>query len=308
MHHAADDARTDVILTAATLLFGGAAVGLLAQLPGYPMGGLLGALLSVFWSFALTGLVPLLLIRYRHDGRAGLGLDGSASGWTRGLLLAVPVVVLEVVRALVVAGDPVAALLGRLGLTGPTVGPGGIGALQITAGVLAFITLSAGALLLVPFLVLRSRDAFPRSPEISLTELVRTIGIGAVVAALALGLLRAIGDPLAVPVLLQVAALAVVLLLVDRAVPTRLAVPRTTIVAPVVVVVAAHLVATGGLFFGDLLTGLYTGALAAGSTVAIAALVSVRRVAWAVVPLVVALHWWPSCLSPLAQEIGIAGC
>jgi hypothetical protein len=307
-----EDARSDVILAGATTLFGGFAVGLLARLPFYPRSGLLPVILGVVWVFVLTGLVPLLLARYRGDGIAAFGLDAPRSGWTVGVLLAVPVVVLGVLRQLVFADSVSAALLGRMGgasFSSPLLGDGGAALLGLGVVLQAalFVATTLGTLLLVCFLTARGRTAF-RSPEVSTTELLRTFAMGATAVALVLGVLRSIGAAPLLPVLLHVAALAVLVLLADRQVQPRELAARSAVLTPVVFVVVSHVFAFGGLFRGDLLAGLYTGALGAATAAVVAVLLEGRRLAWAVVPLMVALHWWPSCLSPLALELGAAAC
>lgn len=312
MYVSQEDSRSDVILAGATTLFGGFAVGILARLPVYPRSGLLPLLLGVIWVFVLTGLVPLLLARYRDDRIGAFGLDAPRDAWRAGLVLAVPIVLLGALRQLVVAGTLSGALLGRIGgasFASPVIGDGGGAMLGIGTVLQAalFVATGLGALLLVTFLTVRGRNAF-RSPEVSLTELVRTFGMGAVGLALLLGSIRSIGPARLLPVLLNVGALAVLVLLADRQVPVGRETARAAVLTPVIFVVVSHVFAFGGLFRGDLLAGLYTGALGAGTAAVIAVLVESRVRAWAVVPLLIALHWWPSCLSPLALELGAAAC
>ena len=312
MYLSPEDSRSDVILAGATTLFGGFAVGILASLPIYPSSGLLPLLLGIVWVFVLTGLVPLLLARYRGDRIAAFGLDTPRAAWTAGIVLTVPIVALGVLRQLVVSGTPMGALLGRIGgasLSSPVIGNGGDGTFGIATFLQAaiFVVTALGALLLVTFLTVRGREAF-RSPDVSLTELIRTFGMGAAGVALALGVLRAIGQARLVPVLLHVGTLAVLVLLADRLVPAGTTTRRTAVLTPVVFMVVSHVFAYGGLFRGDLVSGLYTGALAAGTATVMAVMLETRSRAWAIVPLAIALHWWPSCLSPLALELGAAAC
>ena len=98
------------------------------------------------------------------------------------------------------------------------------------------------------------------------------------------------------------------MLVADRVVTTRRTTPRAAVLTPVVVLVVVHVFAFGGLFRGDLLSGLYAGALAAGTATVTAVLLETRESAWAVVPVYLALHWWPSCLSPLPMEFFAAAC
>lgn len=298
-----EDARSDVILAGATTLFGGVVIGLLSALPLYPRSGVAAVALDLVWIFVLTGLVPWLLARYRNERLSAFGLDGPRA-WRGGLLLVVPIAVLGVLRQFVTSGLGDTALLGRIGGAGFT----GVGTTTAVAlGLLAFVVTSLGALLLTSFLVVRGRDAF-RSPDVLLTELLRTFGMGACAAALVLGVLRAIGAAQLLPTLLQVAGLAALVLVADRTVTTRRMAPRASVLTPVAVLAAAHVFAFGGLFRGDLLSGLYAGALAAGTATVTAVLIETREKAWAIVPMYLALHWWPSCLSPLPMEFFAAAC
>ncbi|MFA9444389.1 hypothetical protein [Egicoccus sp. AB-alg6-2] len=299
-----EDARSDVILAGATTLFGGIVIGLLSALPLLPRRGIAAIVLDLLWIFVLTGLVPVLLARYRGDRLGAFGLDAPRSGWRAGLVLVVPVALLGVLRQFVAVGASDTALLGRVGGAG-FVGVGPVGALLL--GLLSFAVTAAGALLLTGFLATRGRDAF-RSPDVPLTELLRTFGIGACGIALVLGLLRAIGAAQLLPTLLQVAGLAVLVLVADRVVASRRTAPRAAVLTPVAVLAAAHVFAFGGLFRGDLLSGLYAAALAGGTAVVAAVLLETRDRAWAIVPLFLALHWWPSCLSPLPMEFFAAAC
>jgi hypothetical protein len=310
-----DDAKTDVILAAAAAVFGLTLRGFVASLPLYPRTGLAGAVLELIWVFVLTALVPILLARYRKDGAAAFGFTGGGGGRRigpgggaigpgggigRGVVLAVPAVL---VGAGLQALNPIGglgALLGRL--AGP-VAAGSAVELAYAIGQVALLSL--GALVLVGFVATRSRDGFPRSPETSLTQLIRTIGLGAVGVAFVGGLLRTLtGGGSLVFALGNVLALAAILLLTDRMVPTGLSVPRTAVAAPVVVVLVAQVFAAGGLFRGDLLFSLTAAALAAGVTIAIASLAQTRDGVIVAVPLVIAVHYWPTCLSPLV----LAGC
>lgn len=297
MYISPEDARSDVILAGATTLVGGFAVQLVTRLPVYPQRGVLPLLLDAGWSFALTGLVPLLLARYRGHGAAAFGLDRGRTGWRSGLGVALPVAVLGALFMLDRGGSALSVFLGRLG--GP-IGAGNLGFVAVAVAQLAAFTV--GALLLTTFLTVRGRDAF-RTSEVSQTELLRTFGMGAALAGLAIGLLRSLGAAQLVPTLLPVLALAAMVLIADRLVTHGAVAPRTAVLTPVVVTVVLHVFAAGGLFRGDLVTGLYAGALAAGTVAVVAVLIETRWRAWAVVPLMVALHWWPTCLSPLAFEL-----
>jgi hypothetical protein len=309
---APDDAKSDVILVGAVVVFGEAARGFVAGLPLYPQRGLAALVLSLAWMVALTGLVPVLLARYRGDrgaafgmgsGGGGTGAGGAgAGGAAAGLVLALPVAVLGFVLATTLTLDTSVALLGqwlRVDVTG-------VAGADAALGLLAWAILTVGTLLVVSFLGVRGREGYPRSPEASLTALVRSLGMGAAGVALVLGLVRAVtgASSLAVAVTSALAGAAVVLL-ADRLIPAGIVLPRTAVVAPVVVVAVANLFATGGLFRGDLLGALYLVAMATPTIVAVAALAQTRRGAWAALPLVAAVHWWPTCLAPLPMAGGL---
>jgi hypothetical protein len=296
-----DDAKTDVILAAAVAVLGVSLRGFVVQLPLYPAPGLVSAVLDLGWILALTALVPWLLARYRGDGRAAFGW-GSGGGFGPGLLIALPVVLIGVVGQLL-AGGQGAVLLGRLAAPTGTA----VGAIDAAIGAARVVVMSLGTLVLVGFLAVRAREGFTRSPEMHLTQLVRTTGFIAILVAGVGGLLGAIGpEPMRfVLALANAAALAGVVLLTDQAVPRGIHLPRAAIIAPVVVVVVGKVFATGGLFFGDLLSGLTTGALAIGVTLTIASAAQTRRGIGVAVPVVVAAHWWPTCLSPLVLAGGL---
>jgi hypothetical protein len=302
---APDDAKSDVILVAAVIAFGGAARGFVVSLPLYPQQGALALVLDLVWIVVLTALVPVLLARYRGDGLAAFALEDGPGGVGTGLLLAAPVVGLGLLLGAWVLGDPTAMLLGQVGRTAAA----GVVGVDVVVRLLGILALSIGTLVVVAFLAVRGREGFPRSPVTSLTALVRTIGMGAVGLALVLGLLRALGTTSPAIAAGVAAASAVagagVVLLTDRLIPTGVEVPRAAVLAPVVVVLVASVLAAGGVFRGGLFSGLYTGALGATTTVAVAALAHTRRGAWVAAPAVLAVHWWPTCLAPLALAGGI---
>jgi len=281
-----DEARSDVALTIAALVFGPL---LLGGLRGGS--GTLGVLLDLTAVLALTALVPLLLIRSRASGLGGttfvraLALDAPPRGASAGLPLAVPVAAAGAL-AMVTAGTSVgAALIGRLS-----------GAPLQVAQVAA---LSLGSFVLVVFLVRRGAEAFARSPEWALRRLLRTLGMGAAALALVAGLLRVpLGaDP--TRVVANAAALAVVVLLTDRLLGARQVAPRLALLLPAGLTLYLHLTAFG------FAVGLQAGALAAGTVVVMGALALSARGAWPVVPFVIATHLWPTCLTPLALVRGL---
>jgi hypothetical protein len=301
MYLSPDEARSDVILTGAAVVFGGVLLELLLSAPVIPRSGIGLEIVVLLSLFAVTGLVPLLLARYRDDVPGGFGLvAGRPTPVGPALLLAAPVVVLGIVRGLLVDGSLSTAALGWPGIalfSSPVVGAGEV---AVSAGVLMtlrVLVITVGTFLLVGFLVVRGREAF-RHDDHSSTELLRTIGAGTVGVALVLGGLGAIGGGF-VTVLLNVLALAAVLLVADRLVPHHARITRPAVLTPMVLVVVAHVFAAGGLFRGGLLTGLAGGAFAAGIVLAAAVVAEERGSTAVAAPLLLATYWWPTSLGPL---------
>jgi hypothetical protein len=281
-----DEARSDIALTVAMLVFGPL---LLGGLRGGS--GTVNVLVDIAVVLVLTALVPLLLARSRA-GRGGSGtvlrtlaLDSPPSGVALGLPLAVPVAIAGFVAMLTAGATPATALLGRL--SGDP-----LQYLQVVA-------LSAGSSVLVVILALRGSEAFPRSPEWSLRRLVRTVGMGAAAVALVAGLLRVPVGASPTRVVVNAAALAVLVLIADRALAARETVPRLALLLPAGLALYLHITTFG------LSVGLQAGALAAGTTVVVGATALGARGAWAALPLMFAVHVWPTCLSPLALARGL---
>jgi hypothetical protein len=159
--------------------------------------------------------------------------------------------------------------------------------------------LAVGGLVLPVFLARRGAEAFPRSPEWSLRRLTRTLGLGASTLALAAGLVRVPLGASPVRVVVNAAALAVLIIIVDRTLIDRRAVPRLALLLPAGLAISVHVAAFG------LGVGLQAGALAAGTTVAMGVVALSTRGSWPLVPLTLALHVWPTCLSPLALTRGL---
>lgn len=303
-----EEARSDFVLTAAALVFGGFIVSLVAMLPFYPRSGIVAALLSLAWLFALTALVPLLLARYRDQTADAFGLDTGREAVVPGLALAAPVVVAAVLRSVLLGGTPVRAVLGRFAGAGgfdPRLADPAGAALSLFDLVLAALTvavLTVGGVLLYTFLTTRARDGF-RRVELPLTQALRSFGMAAAGIAALLGLLRSIAGAGLLPTLVTVAGLVALVLLADRLIPAGVTTGRAAILGPAVVALVAAVVGTGGLF-GNLLGGLFVGSLAGGVAIVIACLVESRRAAWAVVPMVAAMAVYPaSCLSPLSLQL-----
>lgn len=283
-----DEARSDVALTVAMLVFGPL---LLGSLRGGS--GLTGVLLDVAVVLALTTLVPVLLARSRA-GRTGaaatLGFrvaraSSRSAEVAAGLPATVPVALAGGIAMLTAGASTGGALLGRLSGAPMQV-------VQITA-------LAVGGLVLPVFLARRGAEAFPRSPEWSLRRLTRTLGVGATALALVAGLVRVPSGANPVRVVVNAAALAILLLIVDRMLIDQRAVPRLALLLPAGLALYLHVSAFG------LGVGLQAGALAAGTTVVMGVVALSARGSWPLVPLTLALHIWPTCLSPLALARGL---
>jgi hypothetical protein len=283
-----DEARSDVALTVAMLVFGPLLLGSLRGGSG-PAGVLLDAAVVL----ALTTLVPVLLARSRA-GSAGIAatfgfgptrFSSPGAGIVAGLPAALPVVLAGAFAMLSVGAGTAGALLGRLS-----------GAPLQVVPVAAF---ALGGLVLPVFLARRGAEAFPRSPEWSLRRLTRTLGLGAAVLALVAGLLRVPLGASPARVVVNAAALAVLVLVVDRTLIDHRAVPRLALLLPAGLALYLH-VSTFGVG-----VGLQAGALAAGTTVVMGVVALGARGAWPLLPLTLALHVWPSCLSPLALTRGL---
>ena len=301
MYLAPDDAKTDVILAAAAAVLGVTLRGFVTSLPLYPRPGLAAAVLDLGWIVALTALVPVLMVRHRRDGARGLGFGDAGIGG--GLLLAVPALVVGLGVQLLAGAAPVTALLGRLAAPATA-----SLAADLAIGLAQVALFSAGALVLYGFLASRAREGFPRSPDLPLTQALRTGGTGVVAAAAITGLVRAVTQGSAVAfgfVLLNVLGLVAVLLLADRLVPPGLTMPRTVVITPLLVLVVANIFATGGFLRGDLLGALYGAALGAGVVLSVAALAQTRDGIAPAIPLVIVVHWFRTCLSPLTLVSGL---
>lgn len=299
-----DDAKSDIVLAGAAAVFGGTARVFVSQWPGYPHSGVAALAVELGWLIAVTALVPVLLSRHRGDRWAAFGLTRPMTGLHTGWLVAAPIGAAAAVMGLIGPASSVGAGAWWWGRMAGAVMSGAdvIARIAITT---QLIVLVVGATLLVMFLATRGAS-LERSPTWSPVRILRTVAVPATVAAAIAGLARVIfGWPL-LPVLVQIGALTAVLIIVERRVRVGSPVRRATVLAPVLVVAALHVFAAGGLLRGNLLAAIHSGGLAVGITVAVVLLARSRGRTWAVLPIMVAVHWWPLCLSPLAlRPIGI---
>lgn len=311
MYLSTDAARSDFILAAALLVIGPFALSLVLA----PIETLTGEpIFSNTWvTLALILLVavafPRWLASQRGDGMEAFALSDSPSQVGPGIILAVPILVAYVATQWTPLG-PVDALLGRLStsLAGtPTIQPEimvslGDRVLQVATMTVLFL----GSAAVWSFLVGRARRAF-ESPDRSVTQALRTYGMGAAAAALVIGglwsLVNDFGRP--VVVLANVAALIAVILLADRMIGLAPTTTRATFIGPMIVLVYLQL--QGGT---DLGFNAYAAALSAGHLIVFAALIEARKTAWAALPMLLASAWFPGCSGLLhwATDLGNPGC
>lgn len=306
-----DAARSDFILAAALLVIAPFALSLVVA----PIETLVGEpILSNTWiTLALILLVtvafPRWLASQRGDNTEAFALSDSASHVGPGVVLAVPIVLAYVATQWTPLG-PIDALMGRLStsLAGtPTVQPEivvSLGDRLLQAATIVVLFLGSAAIW--SFLVGRARRAFD-SPDRTVTQALRTYGMGAAAATLVIGglwsLVNDFGRP--VVVLANVAALVAVILLADRMIGLAPTTTRATFIGPMIVLVYLQL--QGG---ADLGFNAYAAALSAGYLVVFAALIESRKTTWAVLPLVLASAWFPGCSGLLywANDLGNPGC
>jgi hypothetical protein len=278
-----DEARSDIALAIAAAVFGRL---LLGSLRGGS--GIVGVALDAGVVLLLTALVPVLLARTRGDGARAFGLgrsDAAAARPGQAVLLALPVAGAGMLTMGDVGAGSAGLLLGRL-----------------SGSVLQFLpvlSLTTGAFALFVFVALRGTHAFPRSPLWSLTRLLRTFGMAAAGVALIAGLLRVPLGASLTRTLVNATALAVLVLVADRMLPAGRSVPRLAVIVPAGLALYLHVTTFG------LLAGLQAGALAAGVVTVMATVALAGRGTLVLVPLVLAAHVWPTCLSPLALTRGL---
>jgi hypothetical protein len=286
-----DEARSDIALAIAAVVFGPL---LLGGLRGGS--GVVGVLTDAAVVLLLTAAVPLLLARTRGDRMVAFGLSGpgrtgavhgpvDTAALGPGLVLAAPAAAAGVLAMGTVGAGAAGMLLGRLSGS----------ALQLVP----VLALSLGAFAFHVFIALRGAAAFPRSPLWSLTRLLRTFGMTAAGLALGAGLLRVPAGASLPRTLGNAGALAALVLVADRMIGTDRAVPRLAVIVPAALTLYLHVTAFG------LLAGLQAGALAAGVVTVIATLALTGRATLVLIPLVLAVHVWPTCLSPLALVRGL---
>ena len=172
MYAGRDEARSDLLLSAAAYLFGPLFVGLLLSFVPLLQVPVLREVLIVALPLVFTVLVPLLLIRYRREPLSAYGFgNGPDSSVLVGLLAGLPIVVAGLLAALARFGDPAAALpmfpAGRFGIA-----LAGSSPILLTLERLASWV---GLLALALYLAVKARDAFGSAPT-ETREVVRKVG------------------------------------------------------------------------------------------------------------------------------------
>ncbi|MFN2556993.1 MAG: hypothetical protein ABR592_08995 [Nitriliruptorales bacterium] len=279
-----EEARSDFILAAAAAILGPLLLRLLAPfgLEGLQSWGPIGGVVFGLLVFAFSGLVPLLLARYRGEGLAAFGLDTPRRALSAGVVVAAPLVVVGAVELWAISRSL----------------PRALGGVFADPSILLFLALGAfvGSTLLFTFLTVKARDGFART-ELAQLQVLRTFGLAAAGASLIVGLLLLpTGEP--APwwgSLLEPLALAAAVLLADRLVQPRVTTSRATILGPTIVALLLQVELFGGAFLRSLREGL----LAAGLVVVLAVLVETRQAAWAVVPLLAAASFYAVSFRPV---------
>jgi hypothetical protein len=296
-----EDARSDFVLTVAATVLGRFAVSLISSVPGYPAFGYPAILLTLVWQVVLTGLAAYLLARYRRDVPAAFGMaPGDRGPVLPGLVVAAPLLIASLIPD-VFSGSLSAMLYGLFGRF--TSGLPAVGVslfdVDLLLRAVSVVIMAVGTWLFVSFITVRAREAF-RSPDLDVTEALRTFGMIAVGASFVLGLLRSITQFELPNALLVSATLLIVLLATDQYVPARLTTTRATVLAPLIAVVVLHVLAAGGLFRGNLLVGLHEGAAAAVITICASALLEAKK-GWAAAILLgaSAVYAIPTLVQPL---------
>jgi hypothetical protein len=266
-----DEARSDLFLSGAVYLFGGTLLAILLNATGLTRVPGLGLVLTVALPVLTTVLVPALLMRYRGETLADLGLggEGGESSIAPGLLAGLPIVAAAVVAALL-ASQSIAASLPVLNLGGPA------GAFAIGVGLLQWL----GLLFLALYGTVKARDAF-HGESVGIDDAVVRVGRFVAIAAgvaVALLILRQLirsdgGDVLALLAYpLGVAVSVVIALRMTRGASTT---TLPTVLTPVVLLALGPF----GITFNavGLVLGIYGGALYGGIGLVVAILVERTR-------------------------------
>ena len=244
MYTSPEDARSDLLLSVGVYLFGDVIIGILfSSFLDIPV---LGPVLRIVFAVATTALVPLLLIRYRHESLRSYGVAPErTSSLVAGALAMVPLVVATLLLVLLGIAPSVILPVRRL-IEQPLPG-------------IAELVQWVGTAFLAAYATMKARDAFRsdrRTIRDSSMEIGRVIVIVLAVSALILVLANTVGWVTAVVLPLGAVASLVWALQTVRG-PS--ATGRAVLLTPTVVLAlrAFNLTFDGGQFFGILwLTGI----------------------------------------------------
>lgn len=286
-----EEARSDFILAAAMAIFGPLLYFFVLRL--VPLGplGMLGHVFQALLVFAVSGLVPLLLARYRAQGLEAFGLDVEPrDGIIAGILIAGPLVALGVaIQWLGPGGLRASAIVGVLATLG--------GPLEAIVSLVGLVMVFAGVFLLYTFLAAKARSAFARN-EITQLEALRTFGIATAGLAVIVGLLVATQGRIGgIRILLDPLILVVLILLADRLLDPAAMTTRATVLAPAIVALIVQIELFGGQF---LVTARHA-LLGTGLVIVLTILIESRRYAWAALPALAAVTIWPTPFAPFLR-------
>ena len=278
-----DTALSDVVLAPAGLVVGTGVVSLLARLPFWP-GGITGVVILLVAAVVIMLVWPVWLARQR-DEPSVVGQALRPGDLVAGIVPAAPLVL----------GGMALGLLGQGSLTSPTtllrrlvlVTTGTAGLLQV---VLWLVT-ATGSFLVITMVARRAPSAV-RGPDIAASGVIRTFGLGLAGIATVLWMLVSFTGPEPASIgLVMGLAVALMVLLVDRMLPPRMALPRMAALTPGIVALVLWLF-SGGLLLGQgLLGNLASGAVAAAVALSMGLLVIADR-PWAALALPFASSLW----------------
>jgi hypothetical protein len=285
MYTSAEDARSDLFLSAAVYVLGDEVLQIVRGVLRIDLIPGVTPVFELLIPVATTVLVPFLLMRYRKEtfGQYGYGA-GLPPNFGVGLVLALPIVIASVVTGVIITGDPLVGL----GVSSVLLGA----PLALAVRLLSWIGLG----FLAVYVTVKARDAFRsdyrtvREETILLGRILGMVAAGAVSVALLFTRPGAAGldfiQLFAVIVLLPVGvALAVVMVTQTLRGPS--ATSRATMLTPVVLLALAPFQLS--LNLGEVALTVSRAAAYAGVGLIIAALQESRRSAVASLGLTLAI-------------------
>lgn len=268
MYASPEDARSDLLLASAVFVFGPLVIRLLLRTLPLNRITVVAVVLAVATPAAVTALVPFLLVRYRGGSWQPFGFTGPIlPGLATGALLGLPIAAAGVVGVLTL-GFPASAAMPLLG-----VGPAWL------LGAVVRVVTWVGLSILVVFVTVKARDAFPpdyRTLPQGMVEIGRVVL--AVAGAAGLVLLVVQGRWLFLLLPVGVAATGY---LVYRRLGGPSSASRATLLAPTILMAVGSFV----LAPAQLLESFWAAALSGGVGLTMAVLREHRGSAWAVLGL-----------------------